>query len=383
MAAGPGSAGVAAPDEEQGAGRPLVAGPDEPLTLKERIYQVTDVPSSSKLALFVSCFILACIIGSTVCFCLETLPSLRNYDWFWIYAEIFFITVFTTEYVTRFLVTPDSKFKFVTEPFNVVDLLAILPFFLEMLLAKSTVDLRILRIIRLVRLFRLFKVGKYSTNTQLIARAMSRSTEALLLLVFFLVVAMILFSTLMYTTEQGEWNDELGCHVRPGEQKCSPFQSVPHAFYWAITTMTTVGYGDVLPTTNVGKFICACTMVCGILVIALPITMIGNTFVEAYTEIHAEQKLKKVQEVMKDDHDIHRELFLCTQEIGDLKDEADGLLRELKQLLAATIVVNDDRTSAEALSTLMPSFDLLRAQEVQSLDDVCEYGKLSLPPHYK
>merc|ERR1719158_2747057 len=95
---------------------------------------------------------------------------------------------------------------------------------------------------------------------------------------------------------------EKGCLVRPGETTCSPFESIPLAFYWAITTMTTVGYGDVLPATNLGKLICGICMVCGILVIALPITMIGNSFVEAFKEIKEETKLQKLD--LEDEHAI-------------------------------------------------------------------------------
>lgn len=378
---------AAATDVERGAQEGTVAAgteePGEPKTLRERVYLVTDEPGSSPTATAWASFILLCIVASTACFILETVPSLQNtYKGVWYWSELFFVTIFTIEYVVRFIVTPLSKVKFVIQPFNVIDLLAVLPFYIGLLMKGTQLDLRVVRAIRLVRLFRLFKIGKYSTNTQLMVTAMSRSQEALVLLVFFLAVAMILFSTLMYTMEQGVWDDAQGCHVRPGESTCSPFESIPHAFYWAITTMTTVGYGDVLPTTNWGKLICGICMVCGILVIAMPITMIGNTFVESYTEIQNEAKLKQVQNEMKDDDEVHRELFITCQDIEGLRDECDEILRKMKQLLAASMVINDDIDAAEALAKLTPSYDILQRAAVQSIDDLCTFTKTTLPPRY-
>lgn len=377
---------AAGPDEEQGdSRRPAAAEEDQTseLSLKERIYLITDVPESSSTAAWWAAFIVACIVFSTVMFILETIPALeQKYPQYFSQSELFCVSVFAVEYVTRFIVTPDKKIVFVMNPFNIIDLLAILPFFIELFVDTKTLDLRLLRAIRLVRIFRLFKVGKYSTHTQLITRALGRSTEALTLLVFFLGIAIILFATLMYTVEQGEWNAEKKCFVRPGEDKCSPFESIPHAFYWAVTTMTTVGYGDTYPLTNWGQFITCISMICGILVIALPITMIGNVFVEAFTEIQSETKLKRVQEELQDDDEVHRKLYMACHDVCDMKDECDALLRKVKHMLAAVRVVKDNVDSASALDTLEPTFDILQSQSSQCIEDLSEFAKTTLPAHY-
>merc|ERR1719161_2634994 len=99
---------------------------------------------------------------------------------------------------------------------------------------------------------------------------------------------MVLFGSMMFFVEQGYWDHQMQCYVRVGEKFCSPFESIPKSFYWGVTTMTTVGYGDSLPSTSLGKLLCGISMVCGILVIALPVTMIGNQFVEAYGDIENE-----------------------------------------------------------------------------------------------
>merc|ERR1719428_5910 len=109
--------------------------------------------------------------------------------------------------------------------------------------------------------------------------------------------------------------------------------------------MTTVGYGDVLPTTNLGQLVCAVCMVCGILVIALPITMIGNSFIEAISEI---------------------------------KDECDHLLPKMKQLLAAAMDGHPETKSPHL--SLSPSYDLLQKAAIRSIDDLSALLLTSLPP---
>merc|ERR550514_1956278 len=185
-----------------------------------------------------------------------------------------------------------STREFVLQPLNVIDLLAILPFFIELFLKyfgpEELTDLRFLRVLRLFRILRLMKIGKYSVEIQVLARAVGQSWEAVVLLVALLMSSMIIFGTAMYSVERGKWSPELGCYVGADEAKCSPFESIPLSFYWGVTTMTTVGYGDALPSTDMGKLVCGISMVCGILVIALPVTMIGNQFADAYADLSNE-----------------------------------------------------------------------------------------------
>jgi len=371
-------------DEEQGEAAGVRSGVAESgQTWKERAYLLTEDPSSSWEATIVSVFILLCIVGSTSAFILQTIPALEHLK-LWFYLEVFFVSVFTIEYAVRFWATPLPKWKFVIEPFNMVDLLAIAPFYIELLLPGGALDLRVLRALRLLRLFRLFKVGKYSTNTQLIAIALSRSVQALVLMLFFVGMAMIFFATIFWMVDTSVWDDNLGCQVRPGESVCSPLKSIPHTFYWAITTMTTVGYGDVLPKTNLAKLVAGLTMVCGIVVIALPITMIGNTFVDTHNEIHEEAKIKRVETEITQDPESAQELFRCTKEFGDLRAECETILSTMKQLLASEMLVSSMKDdAASALAELRPSFDILMASHLQSMDDLNDYAKTSMPGRYR
>lgn len=350
---------------------------------KRHVHLLFDVPASSKAATYMSAFIILCILGSTVSFCLESLPEMEGYTNVWMGLEVFFVAVFSSEYICRFLATPLPKCKFFWEPFNLVDILAIMPFYLELILSQfftSFIDLRVLRVVRLVRVFRLFKVGKYSTNMQLIVRAMSRSSEALVLLLFFLIVALVLFGAVMYFVEQGKWNPKMQCYVRDGETSCSPFESIPKSFYWGITTMTTVGYGDALPTTDVGRVIVGISMVCGILVIALPVTMLGNMFVDAYAEISDELMAAKLKEEIETEDEIHLRLYETSQDFEHLKQKSADLLPRLKQIIAASLVASNRCAGAkDALQSLEPSFDLIHKNLDQSIVDMKEYMKTVVP----
>merc|ERR1719316_937817 len=136
---------------------------------------------------------------------------------------------------------------------NIVDVVSIAPFFIEILLVSvmgSKAEMLDLRVLRALRLMRMMKMGRFSSQLQLLSQGMLRSKGAFLLLCCTMVVGTVFFSALMWTTERGAWEPGLQCYARPQEpfmNGCSPFESVPTGFWWAITTMTTVGYGDTFP----------------------------------------------------------------------------------------------------------------------------------------
>jgi len=279
--------------------------------IKLGIFLVFDDPSSCKLAQICSIFVICTIVMSVCTFVLETLPGFRQWEsgrpgdgyevattpWFSI-IEIFSITLFTIEYLARFFLVgfapPDDTagwkkvLSFFLHPMNLIDLIAILPFYLEMM--SSTADggsdsaFGVLRILRVARVFRVFKLGKYSTGLQMFAQVIATSISALLLLIFFLLIAVVLFGSLAYYSEKGEWNHELGGFARPVSSfffnfflpstltlykliyllsqdvtglhlELTPFTSIPASFWWVLTTSTTVGYGDMYPTSLEGKAI--------------------------------------------------------------------------------------------------------------------------------
>lgn len=268
--------------------------------------------------------LLACILLSITVFMLETMPELQSIpEEVWDAFEIMCSLIFTVEYLTRLLVCdvwPDySMLKFVRVPMNIVDLFAILPFYFHLALVQFEVvkALGVLRIVRLIRIFRIFKLGRYSSGLQLMIVALKNSSQALWVLMFFLSIGVVLFSSAIYYVEKmgcpdkdeimrtvaidGSGRSALvhyieECHstpfasqyglccVEPDLDAALDFPTIMAAFWWAIVTMTTVGFGDVGPRTDAGRIVGAITMLSGILLIALPIAIVGRKFQEAYED---------------------------------------------------------------------------------------------------
>merc|ERR1712203_1151745 len=125
-----------------------------------------------------------------------------------------------------------------------------------------------MRVLRVFRLMRIFKLGRHSSDLNFIFSGLAQARVAFMLLGFLMFLALIFFSFLLYTFEKGTWDEKLECYKRLDEVHytgCSPFQSVPMAFWWGITTLTTVGYGDAFPLTAQGRFIAGFCMLCGLL----------------------------------------------------------------------------------------------------------------------
>lgn len=139
----------------------------------------------------------------------------------------------------------------------------------------------VFRVVRLVRVFRVFKISRYLTWVKIFAEALVQSWQPLAMLVFVMGIATVVFSSALYYAERDAINARTG---RPN------VLSIPDAFWWCIITMTTVGYGDKVPITGMGKAIAAVTSLCGILVLAVPITVISTNFNEQYSAVKKQRE---------------------------------------------------------------------------------------------
>lgn len=266
-----------------------------------KLYTLLTDSGSSRPAFWIAQFMMVTILVSTVSFCLETLPAYseeRNkgaYDTFqWI--ETVTVQFFAADYLLRFISCP-NKLVFVFEPFNIIDLVSVVPWYI--MIAMESADFggtAVFRVIRLFRMFRVLKMGGRSQKLLVVLHALQRAVDMLLLMVFFVSLLIMFFSTLMYYAERGTWDEALGYYVRPNEPKLidgnpapSPFESIPAGFWWAIVTLMTVGYGDIFPVTTAGKFIACVAVIAGVLTLALPISVIGTTFADHWQEHQAQE----------------------------------------------------------------------------------------------
>ncbi|HKJ78282.1 MAG TPA: ion transporter [Prolixibacteraceae bacterium] len=199
----------------------------------------------------------ALIVLSLISFSIETLPDLnagfRNFLQFF---EIITVIIFTIEYLLRLFVAKNKR-QFVFSFYGIIDLLAILPFYLSF-----KIDLRSIRILRLFRLFRIFKIIRYSKAIRRFARAFLSIKEEL-------VLFLILSSFLLFLSAVGIYYFE-----NPAQPEV--FQSVFHSMWWAVATLTTVGYGDIYPITVGGKIFTGFMLFIGLGVIAVPTGLIAS-----------------------------------------------------------------------------------------------------------
>jgi len=162
-------------------------------------------------------------------------------------------------------------------------------------------DTRIIRIMRLVRVFRVLKLGGRYGKMQVVVKAVQESMDMLVMMMFLLALCIIIFSALVFFAERGTWNETLQRYVRPDEVYFdasddpipSPFPDIPRSFWWCMVTLMTVGYGDAVPITVLGKCVAACAMVVSVLIMALPISVIGTHFSNQWLEYKDVEQFKE------------------------------------------------------------------------------------------
>jgi voltage-gated potassium channel len=166
--------------------------------------------------------------------------------------EWIFTLLFTIEYFLR-LITVGKPFKYASSFFGIVDLLAVLPTYFSLLLPGSQYFL-VIRIFRLLRVFRVLKLVQYVGEARLLVQAMKASKRKIIVFIFTVLTIVVIFGSLMYVIEGSAHG----------------FTSIPRSIYWAIVTLTTVGYGDVSPATPIGQALAAIIMILGYGIIAVP-----------------------------------------------------------------------------------------------------------------
>ena len=266
------------------------------LRVRRDIWLLLEDPSSSISARIVSAVIVSTILFSTFSFCLETLPYFHNKSGAVFEGiETLCILIFTLEFLLRISCTPTPRTYFL-DTLNVIDLIAILPFFIE-LIVESSNDMSksgMLRALRLIRVFRMLKVGRYLRWMRVFGKTLSASIAPLSMMMFIISISILLVSTLVYYAERGTWNSTTKMYERYQNGALNDyFGSIPATFWWCIITMTTVGYGDVYPVTWTGRAIASATFLTGIAFFAIPISVISGNFHGEYAHMSRLQALKE------------------------------------------------------------------------------------------
>ncbi|XP_059927905.1 potassium voltage-gated channel subfamily C member 1-like [Gadus macrocephalus] len=279
---------------------------------QKRMWALFEDPYSSKYAKRVALSSLFFILISITTFCLETHEAfnpVRNVTTvdpvdnvtrtslepetvvYLTYIEGVCVLWFTFEFLMRVLFCP-SKLDFIRNTLNIIDFVAILPFYLELALSglssKAAKDvLSFLRVVRFVRILRIFKLTRHFVGLRVLGHTLHASTNEFLLLIIFMALGVLIFATMIYYAER------LGTDPNDPDAPESHFKNIPIGFWWAVVTMTTLGYGDMYPQTWSGMLVGALCALAGVLTIAMPVPVIVNNFGMYYSLAMAKQKLPK------------------------------------------------------------------------------------------
>ncbi|GAB3176271.1 ion transporter [Telluribacter humicola] len=238
-------------------------------SIRDKLYIVifeSDTPAGKTfdVALIIS------IVISVLSVMLESVPSLRaQYQPQFFAIDWFFTILFTIEYLLR-IWTSKSTRNYALGVWGIIDLLSILPAFLG-LFVSGTQFLLAIRILRVLRVFRILKLARYISAAQTITKALANSYQKILVFLGMVLSIVIILGTVMYMVENG--NDQQ-----------SAYSSIPLSIYWAIVTLTTVGFGDIVPATVMGKIIASLIMLIGYAIIAVPTGIVTNELLHLQKE---------------------------------------------------------------------------------------------------
>lgn len=236
--------------------------PYAPNSFRERVHTVI-FEADTPLGRFFDIALLVLIVLSVLTVLAESVEeyALQYGRIFWA-LEIIFTALFTIEYALR-LYAVYRPWQYATSFFGIVDLLSILPTYLTFFFV-GTGSLLVIRALRLLRVFRIFKLGHFMKEGAIIVNAMRASWSKILVFLFFIMLVVTIIGAIMYLIE-GSTNEA--------------FTSIPRSIYWAIVTLTTVGYGDITPQTAFGQFLSAAVMILGYAVIAVPTGIVTNELI--------------------------------------------------------------------------------------------------------
>ncbi|MBN2181515.1 MAG: ion transporter [Sedimentisphaerales bacterium] len=212
--------------------------------------------------------LIICILLSVIVVMLDSVSSIRaDYGRILYGLEWFFTVLFTVEYILRLLCV-GRPIRYAASFYGIIDLLAILPTYISLVFFGSRY-LAVVRVLRVLRIFRVLKLGHHTKEAAVLKKALYASRRKILVFLFVVMTLVVIIGSLIYVIEKEQ----------------SGFTSIPRSIYWAIVTLTTVGYGDISPQTGLGQFLAAIVMILGYSIIAVPTGIVTVELSQAHKEL--------------------------------------------------------------------------------------------------
>jgi voltage-gated potassium channel len=225
------------------------------------IIQEADTPMGKAFDLL----LMLAILASVIVVMLDSVAPIREkFANLFYYLEWTFTIFFTIEYILRIYITKNPVKNYVLSFYGIIDLLAVIPTYLS-LLVSGTHFMMVIRIFRLFRVFRILKLGRFLNATQVLKESMMNSRHKIAVFLEVILTIVVIMGSIMYIVEGPE----------------NGFTSIPRGIYWAIVTLTTVGYGDIAPHTVVGQFIASAIMILGYAIIAVPTGIVSSEMIRS------------------------------------------------------------------------------------------------------
>ena len=293
------------------------------LALRRRVYEILEkAHDRDRLSSAFDAFIIVIILANMVAVVLESFPAFREeYHATFRAFEIVSVAVFSAEYLLRLwtcdYLRPEAPkrvavARFLVSPIGLIDLAAVLPFYLPLLIQM---DLRFVRMLRLVRFLRLFKLSRYAQSVAIVGQVLKQRRDELLVTVPLSVILLLVAATLMFYIES--------------EAQPDAFPNILATMWWAVATLTTIGYGDVFPVTGWGRLLSGIIAVLGIGLVALPTGILSCGFIE---ELGRRRRLRQGQHTQREQAEARcphcgQALVLADLHQSHHEDHGDGELQ--------------------------------------------------------
>ena len=250
---------------------------------KEQWYHIifeSDTPPAKNFDII----LLILIVLSVLVVMLDSVKDIHDFMGIWfLYLEWIFTIIFTIEFIVRIIVSR-KKVKYIRSFYGVIDLLSILPTYLSLVVTGSHF-LIIIRILRMLRVFRILKLSRYLKASEVLAISLKQSKYKIIVFLEVVLTTVVIMGSLMYLIEGPE----------------SGFDSIPRGIYWAIVTLTTVGFGDITPDTVLGQFVASIIMILGYSIIAVPTGIISSEMIKTNTMMLNNKQCDDCQTVLHAD----------------------------------------------------------------------------------